>query len=294
VADEREKQIAAALARHDLPLALDLARQYRSSAGVPPGRDLAASTWFRARYLGAQAALASSLLGEAWECLRPLLACTTGLLPGLVRHLHLMAAEALARLHRTSDAAEQVQHFIRLRQTIESDPSLWLRQMRVQLCLKEVRLLEDDLRRCRQALNAAWQYDNLILLWTEEGRAWDDEDDLDRALACWEQVARLMERANGKPVANASGSVVGTDLLMQLGRLEHLRGNLQAALDRYHEAMKHAALSCAHQMNIQLRLLLVLVELNQLDQARAGWHELMHSQAHSSLPLSLLGRRGRG
>jgi tetratricopeptide (TPR) repeat protein len=179
-----------------------------------------------------------------------------------------MAAEALARLHRTSDAAEQVQHLIRLRQTIESDPSLWLRQMRVRLCLKEVRLLEDDLRRCRQALNAAWQYDNLILLWTEEGRAWDDEDDLDRALACWEQSAHLMERAKGNPVANASGSLVCADLLMQLGRLEHLRGNLQAALDRYHEAMKHANLSSAHQLNIQLRILLVLMELNQLDQAR--------------------------
>jgi hypothetical protein len=84
VADEREKQIAAALARHDLPLALNLARQYRAASGVSLDCDVAGSSWFRAHYLGAQAALAGNLLGEAWECLRPLLARTAGLLPGLV------------------------------------------------------------------------------------------------------------------------------------------------------------------------------------------------------------------
>jgi hypothetical protein len=39
-------------------------------------------------------------------------------------------------------------------------------------------------------------------------------------------------------------------------------------------------------MNIQLRIFLVLVELNQLNQARVGWHELMHSQAY---PLQRVG-----
>jgi tetratricopeptide (TPR) repeat protein len=229
-------------------------------------------------------------LGEAWECLRPLVANTAGLLPGLVCHLHLMAAEALARLHRTDDARRQLKHLTRLRGTIESDPALWLRLLRVRLCLKEVRLLENDLRRCRQALDAAGQINNLILLWTEEGRSWDDEDDLDRAAACWEQAARLLDRMGSAP------SPIHADLFLHLGRLEHLRGRLQAALDRYHEAKKRAEQSPAHQMNLQLRILLVLVELNQLDQARAGWHELMnpHSHAHAALPLSLLGRGGRG
>jgi tetratricopeptide (TPR) repeat protein len=287
VADDREKRIADALARHDLPLALDLARQYRASAGEPSGSDVACSPWVRSHYLGAQAALAGNLLGEAWECLRPLLARTTGLLPGLVCHLHLMAAEVLARLYRTDDARQQWKHLTRFRPAIESDPALWVRLLRVRLCLKEVRLLEDDLRRCRQALEAAGQYDNLILLWSEEGRAWDDEDDLDRAAACWERAAGLLGRMGGDcQGAYAPRSHIYADLLVQLGRLEHLHGRLQSALDRYQQARSHAAGSPAHQMNIQLRILLVLVELNQLDQARAGWHELVHSQAH---PLQRVG-----
>jgi tetratricopeptide (TPR) repeat protein len=288
VADERERRIAAALARQDLPLALDLTRQYRAAASVRPMSDVAGSSWFRAHYLGAQAALAANLLGESWECLRSLLACTTGLLPGFVCHLHLMAAEALARLHRKDDARQQLRHLARLNPTIESDPALWLRQLRVRLCLKEVHLLNDDLHRCRKVLEKAGQRDNLIVLWTEEGRAWDDEEELDRAMACWEQAGRLLERVGGTPVADAPGSPIHADLFIQLGRLEHLRGRLQPALDRYHEAKKHAAHSPAHQMNIQLRILLVLVELNRLDQARAGWHELMDhpNQVH---PLQRVG-----
>jgi tetratricopeptide (TPR) repeat protein len=291
VADEREKRIAEALARHDLPLALDLARQYRASAGARPEKDLAGSAWFRSHYLAAQAALAANLLGEVWECLRPLVANTAGLLPGLVCHLRLMTAEAQARLHGADEARQQLKHLARLRSTIESDPALWLRELRVRLVLKEVRLLEHGLGRCRQALEAAGQRENLILLWTEEGRAWDDEDELDRAAACWEQAARLLQGANGRRStqgANAPRSPIQADLLMQMGRLEHLRGRLQAALDRYHEAKKLAALSPAHQMNIQLRILLILVELNQLDQARTGWLELMssHDQAH---PLQRVG-----
>ncbi len=99
---------------------------------------------------------------------------------------------------------------------------------------------------------------------------------------------------DGTPVANASGSPILADLFIQLGRLEHLRGRLQPALDRYHQTIEYTAHSPAHLMNIQLHILLVLVEMNQLDQARAGSHELMapHDQAHplhrvSSLPEEL-------
>src|SRR5262245_36388028 len=113
---EFESGIQTALAAHDPARAAELADRYCVAArweapgvpahgpvGVNPPADPAqpaTSPWFRSGYLAAQVALVAGQPSRALERVRPLLDVVGRLPDALACNVHLLAAEALARLGR--------------------------------------------------------------------------------------------------------------------------------------------------------------------------------------------------
>jgi tetratricopeptide (TPR) repeat protein len=220
--------------------------------------DPSRALWFRAAYLAAQVSLAAARPAQAEERLVPCLAVLDCLPEGLAARVRLLAAEALARLRRGSEARPLLEGVPD--KLFARDPLLHLRILRIRLWLGDLGRVEKQLVSCDKDLEARGDAFNRALLLCEEGRARDAAGDLDRAERCW-QRAEILARADAPGTVRA-------DVLLQLGRLDHLRGRLPSALDRYDEALSCAG-NAAQALEVRLRRLLVLLDANQWDRARS-------------------------
>jgi tetratricopeptide (TPR) repeat protein len=269
-----EAAIDSALAAGDLDRAEALARDYRRAAeGDSDVREPDRKPEFRAAYMAARVALDAGQLGQAVERLAPLLQVADRLPTALAGRVCLLAAEALARQRRGAAARsllDRVPDAVRA-----SDPLVRLRALRVRLWLDEVGDLGDELTGCRRSLEERGDTTNLALLACEEGRAWEKAGDLGRAEECW-------RRAESCSAGLADGPI-RADVLLQLGRLDHLRGRLAAALQRY-----DAVLSCVkpgpQRLETQLRRQLVRFDLVAWDAARAEASHLLAALHRGALP----------
>ncbi|HZT80397.1 MAG TPA: CHAT domain-containing protein, partial [Gemmataceae bacterium] len=163
------------------------------------------------------------------------------------------------------------------------NPLLRLRELRVRLWLGELASLTFLLQACYRALQERGDAANLALLLCEEGRAWDAAGNLDRAEACWRGAESITRPLPPCPAR--------TDALLQLARLDHLRGHLRAALDRF-DAVLAAPPPAPQALEAQLRRLLVLLDLNQWAQARAEHSRALNGAAVGDLPEELRGLAG--
>jgi tetratricopeptide (TPR) repeat protein len=157
---------------------------------------------------------------------------------------------------------------------------LHLQALRIRLWLGEVDGLSAELTRCARSLEQEGETANRALLLCEEGCAWDRAGDLARARACWQQAERLCEEGGHSPRTGVAP--IHADVLLQLGRLDHLRGHLASALGRYDQALRLAAQG-AQTLEVQLRRLLVRLDLNQWDQARSEAESLLGASAPDQL-----------
>src|SRR5439155_4342637 len=125
-----------------------------------------------------------------------------------------------------------------------------------------------------RALETQGDTANATLLLCEEGRAWEAASDLGAAERSW-QRAELLSRTLGADPIRA-------DVLLQLGRLDHLRGHLGSALDRYATALTYVPLG-GQTLELELRRTLVLLDLNQWEQARFAANPLLDAWAPDRL-----------
>jgi tetratricopeptide (TPR) repeat protein len=278
-----ERAIDEALARHDLESAETLASRYQAAARSSAD-DLspAQAPWFRADYLAAQVALAAGQLELALERVRPPLELAPQLPAALAGRLRLLAAEALARLRRFPEAADHLAEARVVLRPLPLSPALQTRELRIRLWLEGTDTLGDDLAACARSLEAAGDRANLVLLLCEEGRVWEARGDVERAEGCWRR-AEEYGRGLGADPARA-------DVLLQLGRLDHFRGHLQSALDRYETAL--AAAAAPQKVEIELRRLLLLLDLNQWDRVRGAFASLMRPFQRGELPEEIRGLAG--
>src|SRR5262249_45483854 len=138
------------------------------------------------------------------------------------------------------------------------------------LWLGEIRDLAGQLAACARSLEARGETANLALLECEEGRAWEEAGELARAEDCWRRAEELAKPLSPGPIR--------ADVLLQLGRLEHLRGRLPAALRRYEDALVQD--SCGpQQLELNLRRLLVHLEMGPEGQALREAGSLFHGLA---------------
>jgi tetratricopeptide (TPR) repeat protein len=228
---------------------------------------------FRSAYLAAQVALAAGRLRQALECLTPLLAVAGRLPSELAARLRLFAAEALARLRSHSEARELLNQVPA--SLLRQQPLLHLRALRIRLWLGEVANLAADLDRCTRSLEQQGETANLALLVCEEGRAWDTAHDLARAEQCWQRAERLSQSLGADPIR--------ADVLLQLGRLGHLRGHLASALNRFDAAL-NCSPSAPQRLELRLRRLLVRLDMNQWEPARAEADQLLRDTPPEQLP----------
>jgi hypothetical protein len=256
-ARRREQIIDQAVALGDLQRAADEADDYCATTEMLPDGD-ALSPRFRARYLAVQVDLAAGRLGAALKRVETLLLHCDRLTRELSARLRLLAAEALARLGRQNEARAQLALVPAV--PLDSQPLLRLRALRVRLWLGELASVGDDLATCTHELGALGDTANLALLLCEEGRARDRAGDLPAALACWRRADELT-----RPLGD---SAIRADVLVQLGRLDHLRGHLGEALDRFDTACRCAG-GGPHAAEAALRRVLVRLELGRRDQAAA-------------------------
>jgi tetratricopeptide (TPR) repeat protein len=271
-----ESAIDSALAAGDMDRAEELTAHYRAAAPESLGSEPAQSPRFRAAYLAAKVSLAASRMDQAVERLTPLLSVTAQLPAELTARIQLMLAEALARLQRRIEARASLDRVPSL--LLDRNPLSQLRALRIRLLLGEVDQRAEELAACARALEAQGESAGCAQLAYEEGRAWEVAGDPARAEHCWRRAEHLSR--------NLHNGNIHADILLRLGRLDHLRGHLPAALERY-----DAALGCAspgaQALEVELRLLLVRLELNQWRQFRARAEELLTGLRPESLPEEL-------
>jgi tetratricopeptide (TPR) repeat protein len=288
-ASQFEADIDTALSRLDLDRAEGLAARYEAAAGTVDsvGMDLARAPWFRARYLAAQVALAAGRLGRAADLLAPVLSRTSELPTTLACRVWLLAAEAWARARQFAAAGEALTRAEAANPALRREPLLAFRRLRVLLWLAaadgSVATLAEEVAAFAQSLAETGDRANLALLFCEEGRAWDAHGDLDRAEACWHKAAQH------HPAEPHTVDPIRADVLTQLGRLDHLRGRLQPALDRYEEGLAHAGAGTPQSQEIQLRRLLVLLDLNQWQHVRTVLADLVPDADVEQLPEEVRG-----
>jgi tetratricopeptide (TPR) repeat protein len=236
----------------------------RASGPVRTDGDPAQAPWFRAAYLATQVSLAAGRLTEASARLAPCLAVAERLPEELAARVHLLAAEALARARRGAEVRPLLERVPPA--LLAGHPLLHLRALRIRLWLGELDQIEEQMTACDAALGARGDTSHQALLLCEEGCARDAAGDLDRAARCWQQ-AEVLTRATAADAIRAA-------VLLQLGRLDHLRGRLPSALERYDESL--AALGEGPQaLEARLRRLLVLLDANQWERARRLADELL-------------------
>jgi tetratricopeptide (TPR) repeat protein len=274
-AAQHEKGIEGAVAEGDLTRAEALAAEYCQAAVMAEGQgDFACSPRFRAAYLAGQVALAAGRLRRAAEHLAPLLPEASRLPEKLAARLRLFAAEAQARLNEEAQARALLARVSGA--LLDREPLLHLRALRIRLWLGEIASLGEELARCDQALKVHGEAANRALLACEEGRAWDRAGDLSRARACWERAEQLVLPTPGPDAIRA-------DVLVQLARLDHLRGRIGPALARY-EAARCSALPGAQTLEIELRRLLVRLDLHPWEEVRAAAESLLGRTDLATLP----------
>jgi tetratricopeptide (TPR) repeat protein len=194
----------------------------------------------------------------------------------LAARIRLLLAEASARLHRRIEARASLDQVSR--PILDHNPLLLLRALRIRLWLGEVGQLAEELATCARALEAQGETANLALLACEEGRAWDAAGDLARAQECW-QRAELQSRG-------LASDPIRADVLLQLGRLHHLRGHLAEALKCYDGALRSGA-SAVQALEVELRRLLVRLDLNQWQQVQSRAEQLFGEQRPETMPEEL-------
>ncbi|MCY2991036.1 MAG: CHAT domain-containing protein [Planctomycetota bacterium] len=278
-AGQIEHKIAAALASSDCQRAEVLAEQYRDQAQEPVAGELAQSEWFRSRYLSVRVSLHSGQLEAVLKYAEPLLGRVHDVPPELACELLLTVAEVRARLGQTTDARNALAKAVIFDRLLQTDRLLRLRHLRARLLLGDVSQLASELTACYRMLEQ--DHANHALLLIEEGRAWESTGDLRRAEACWQHAGTIAQQVGASPVR--------TDALLQLGRLRHLRGELQAALDAYDEAAENAIAGTPQVLELRLRHLLVELELNRWKQVQATYRRLLPDDLRAKLPSELRG-----
>jgi tetratricopeptide (TPR) repeat protein len=274
VALRLEADIDEALGAGEVDRAEALAVHYCSAAAQDPvDNDPALSPRFRSAYLAGQVALAAGRLQQALDRLAPLLGVLGRLPAEMAGRVRLFAAEALARQSRHAEAAELLNQLPPA--LLDGQPLLHLRALRIRLWLGEVAHLGAELMACASRLKAKGDTANLALLLCEEGRAWEAAGDMTRAEACWQRADRLSEPLGPDPIR--------ADILLQLARLDHLRGHLASALDRYETARSYIP-SGPQALELELRRFLVRLDLNQWDEARAALSHLLPRKTMEELP----------
>src|SRR2546425_1010716 len=146
-ANQFEIDIEAALTALDLHQAETLAAHYRDAAGEQTMTgQTGQSPWYRANYLFAKVALTAGRLEQTLERVAPLLSRTSTPSTELECRVWLMAAEALARLHRGPQARA---HLARLPEsTLSQKLLLRVHALRIRLWLGEVGSLTEQLAAC--------------------------------------------------------------------------------------------------------------------------------------------------
>jgi tetratricopeptide (TPR) repeat protein len=247
----------------------------REAAAAAEPDELAHSPRFRAPYLAGQVALAAGKMSQALEYFTPLLPNAGRLPPMLAARLRLLAAEAYARRQFELEARELLGQVPAV--LLENEPVLHLRALRIRLWLDEVSQVGEELLRCDRALEERGDTSNRALLACEEGRAWDRAGDLPRASECLLRAERLV--APGK----AGRDDIRADILLQLGRFDHIRGNLAAALERFDQAGQ-CAMPGAQTLEVRLRSLLVRLDLHPEDKECDAVRRLLQDQTLEQLP----------
>jgi tetratricopeptide (TPR) repeat protein len=270
-----EAAIDTAIAEGDLGRAEELAEAYRRAAGTTVRGEPGRSASFRAAYFAGQVALGAGRLERSVSLLAPLVEHVAALPDELAARLRLLLAEAQVRLGRPAET----QSFLAALPDplLRREPLLWLRALRVRLLLGELARLGADLAACDRALEARGDAANRALLACEEGRAWDRAGGLPRAAECWQKAERLAA------VAPTRIDPIRADVLLQLGRLEHVRGRLGPALDRFADALA-CAVPGGQALEVQLRRVLVRLDLGQTDQARGEADHLLRGLDPDQLP----------
>jgi CHAT domain-containing protein len=266
-----ESGIAGALAASAHDEASSLAARYVEATrdGSPSGRP-EESPWFRARYLAAQAELAAGRLGAALGWLESLAPIERALPAELAQRVHILAAEVLARLGRATEASTRLAQVRGVVHWGEPLPTrIQARALRVWLALGQVKQLGTEIVACEAALIALGETSSAVLLACDAGLGWASAGDLARAEECWlraEQTATALERSDP----------ARADALLQLGRLDHLRGHWQRALDRYRDALCTQAAGTVQGVEIRLRRALIYLELGQAADARDEYSAATH------------------
>jgi hypothetical protein len=136
-------------------------------------------------------------------------------------------------------------------------------------------VLAPGLAACADSLRKRDDAANLALLAFEEGRAWEQAGDLERAQACWRRAERASVPLPPGPVR--------ADVQLQMGRLDHLRGLLPSALRRYDDALAHAPPG-PQQLELRLRRLLVRLEVGPAESVQREAGSFLHALALDRLP----------
>jgi CHAT domain-containing protein/tetratricopeptide (TPR) repeat protein len=265
----REERIAQALARLDLRQAEEEADRFLVDAASDPiGDDPATAPLARARWMAAQVSLTAGRLDQALVRAGTLAPIVDRFQTPLTCRYWLLVAEAQARLGRPSAAREALARIAGdLLDHCRRTPLLQLRRLRIHLWLGELDHIEGELAHCLYQLNG--DSFNASLLCLDVGRAHEEAGNLDAAQSFWQQALALSGTPETGPVR--------AEVLIQLGRVAHLRGRLQQALDHYEEAGNCAAPQTPAPAEVKLREALVWVELGRADQARQHVQELFRT-----------------
>src|SRR5262249_27603250 len=187
----------------------------------------------------AQTALAAGRFDEALACLTPLLPPRKVDAVSACR-LWLLSAEALVGLGRRPEARGHLIHAWVPPGPLLALPALRAHELQIRLQLGELPHLGDALARCLDALADDRASRGLLL--AALARAHDANGDCEAAWRCWEEAALCDEG--------------GAEAHLQLGRLEHLRGNAAAALEHYAAIIDHSPTS-AEALGASLRRALI-------------------------------------
>jgi tetratricopeptide (TPR) repeat protein len=279
-----ERQLDDAFQRGQLDSAATLAVQYVSQAGEPDARNLLSrSPWFRARFLGARVLLASGQLSRSLKYLAEISPRLRDLDASLKCETQVLLAECLLRLNRSVESRQilaDVDHRVTRR-----DPLLRLKGLRLQLWLGAVREASNELRACHRDLKRAGETTNDCLLWCDEGQAWEMVGDSKMARRAWDKAESILTHEH----VNRS---VGVDLCLLMGRFKHSRGELQQALDYFEKGREWASGESALIMELNLRRVQVLLDLNQHEKARAIYRQVTAGVNGHEPPEELVGLLG--
>lgn len=264
-----ESAIDDALARHDLERASSLAARYRAEAGpyVPNARQ----PGFRAAYLFARVALHVGRLEEARQVLGAMLPPAWGVDCETAKHLWVMAAEVYARGGQPTEAR---QHLEKSGLTL-NDVWLQYRGALIRLWIGDLPLMWNELERWDRYLANSGEVHERASLLVNRSMAYEERGDL-------EDAGRFLRRA--LEVARPLGRhPVHAVAIIHLGRLAHLRGNLQQALGLYDEATAISSIE-VQQTEIQLRRLLVLLDLGQRERVESELARIVLPHEVDQLP----------